>query len=78
MGSLKDKTSPEVVDEDNVTSPIETPKAAVNSTPYLTVLLKYASPLDKFLMVIGSIFGAVNGAALPLMTIVCYFISYDI
>jgi hypothetical protein len=44
MGSLKDKTSPEE-GEDPLVTPVETPKDAVSATPYLTVLLKYASPL---------------------------------
>jgi hypothetical protein len=46
MGSLKDKASPEEGEDPNDTTlAVETPKDAISATPYLTVLLKYASPL---------------------------------
>ncbi|RDD39053.1 Multidrug resistance protein 1, partial [Trichoplax sp. H2] len=39
------------------------------SVPYFQ-LFRYASSVDKFLMVIGSIFGIANGASMPLMMLI--------
>ncbi|KAJ3207855.1 Multidrug resistance protein 1 [Clydaea vesicula] len=56
-------------------------KPALPSIPFTTILFKYASPSDKFLIAIGFIFAAANGASMPLMTIIFgdvldSFISY--
>ncbi|KAL3894907.1 MAG: hypothetical protein SGCHY_005001 [Lobulomycetales sp.] len=48
----------------------KSPAAAVNTTPYLTVLLRYATGWEIILMVIGSFFAMCNGAALPAMTFI--------